>query len=199
MGRTGNPTDPAFGRPGDPARPVWWALRVARCSTRAADLMGIRKGFGRAVPDATVPFGSGTRPDYLPGPESETSSRMHHPPREFRSALSQAETAANALSGAIRAVLDPMLPGSSGARSCGRALGLERTLGWKLWTIAHTSDLATTLKVLPGRRGWTQVAAALAKRGGDPAAIAAMRDAAERLHELLSALKRSPALLRAIA
>jgi hypothetical protein len=123
---------------------------------------------------------------------------MHQPPREFRSALSQAETAANALSGAIRAVLDPMLPGSSGARSCGRALGLERTLGWKLWTIAHTSDLATTLKVLPGRRGWTQVAAALGKRGGNPAAIAAMRDAADRLHGLLGDLKRSPALLRAI-
>jgi hypothetical protein len=91
-----------------------------------------------------------------------------------------------------------MLPGTSGARSCGRALGLERTLGWKLWTVAHTSDLATTLKVLPGRRGWTQVAASLAKRGGDPTAIAAMRDAADRLHELLAELKRSPALLRAI-
>jgi len=123
---------------------------------------------------------------------------MTHAPPDFRSALHQAEAAAGSLGLAVRTALGPILPESGGARSCGRALGLERTLGWKVWTIAHSSDLATILRMLPGRRGWTQVLAALRRRGAEGPAVDAVRTAADRMQDLLGDLRRRPALLRAI-
>jgi hypothetical protein len=123
---------------------------------------------------------------------------MTSPPKDFRSALQQAETAATALGVAVRTALGPLLQDSGGARSCGRALGLERTLGWKVWSLAHASDLAAMLRVLPGRRGWTQVYASFRRRGMTAESAEAVRASAERLMAVVEDLRKEPALLRAI-
>jgi hypothetical protein len=123
---------------------------------------------------------------------------MDPAPSKFGSALQRVETAFAAVRLAAAEVLRPLLPASSGARSCGRALGLERTLGWKLWTIAHTADLATGLRAMPGRRGWSQVLTALRQRDAPIAAVAALRQAAEHLEATMAEFRRDPALLRAI-
>lgn len=65
---------------------------------------------------------------------------------------------------ALRTCLDQCVPAGAGGRSCGRALGLDRTLGWRCWTIAHTTDLATVLRMLPGSRGWRLILKALEAR-----------------------------------
>ena len=123
---------------------------------------------------------------------------MDPAPSKFGSALQRTEADFAAVRVAVGEVLRPLLPVSSGSRSCGRALGLERTLGWKLWTIAHTADLATGLRAMPGRRGWSQVLEARRQRGAPIAAVAALRQASEQLEATLAEFRRDPALLRAI-
>jgi len=122
----------------------------------------------------------------------------HEPSIDFRSARQRAETSARALATATRTALGTLLQESGGARSCGRSLGLERTLGWKLWTVAQSSDLSTLLRALPGRRGWIQIVSALRSRGPVPEAAHGVQVAAEQLLALVGELQRSPALLRAI-
>ena len=122
----------------------------------------------------------------------------HESPVDFRSARQRAETSARALASAVRAALGDALQESGGARSCGRALGLERTLGWKVWNLAYATDLAAVLRVLPGRRGWTQVMTALDNLGVDAPRIKAVRAAADQMLEVVRELRRQPSLLRAV-
>lgn len=119
-------------------------------------------------------------------------------PSKFGSALHRVEIAFAAVRLSAAEVLRPLLPASSGARSCGRALGLERTLGWKLWTIAHTADLATGLRAMPGRRGWSQVMNALRQRNASAVALESLHGAVEQFLATLGEFQADPALLRAI-
>ncbi len=123
---------------------------------------------------------------------------MDPAPSKFGSALQRVEAAFAAVRFAAIEVLRPLLPASSGARSCGRALGLERTLGWKLWTIAHTADLATGLRAMPGRRGWSQVMNALRQRNASAVALESLHGAVEQFLATLGEFQADPALLRAI-
>ena len=50
---------------------------------------------------------------------------------------------------ALRDALEGVLPESSGGRACGRALGLKHNLGWKVYTVATSTDTPTVLRLLP--------------------------------------------------
>ena len=117
---------------------------------------------------------------------------------EFRFARDRAEASARALAAAVRAALGTLAYESGGARSCGRALRLERTLGWKLWRVAHASDLPSLLRTLPGRRGWDQILLALQRQALAPAATDGVRAAAREMLAIVGELQRHPALFRAL-
>ncbi|NBP52119.1 MAG: hypothetical protein EBU70_13265, partial [Actinobacteria bacterium] len=44
------------------------------------------------------------------------------------------------LRAAVADAVDSAVPPGSGARSVGRSLGLTKTMGWKLWTLATSDD-----------------------------------------------------------
>lgn len=60
------------------------------------------------------------------------------------------------------------------------ALGLDLKLAWKLARIAQSGDPFACVRHLPGNAGWRIALAALAKSGGDRAAIAGANAAFER-------------------
>jgi hypothetical protein len=90
---------------------------------------------------------------------------MTAPVSEFLSRHADVSEAVERVRRSLRTCLDQCVPAEAGGRSCGRALGVDRTLGWRCWSIAHTSDLATVLRMLPGARGWRLVLKALDARG----------------------------------
>lgn len=104
-----------------------------------------------------------------------------------------------ALHAAMRAAVDEVLPVVSGARACGRALGLKRHLGWQVYTVAHTSDHATVIRALPKARGWKLVMQALAEVGCTHAVLGNLQAAADRLRKQLQASLADRATVRAVA
>lgn len=101
----------------------------------------------------------------------------------------------HALHGALRSVL----PELSGGRACGRALGLKRDLGWKIYAIATSTDTPTVLRLLPRRTGWALVLKGLRDAKCPPGRVAALAAAIDRISERLDAAHIDRALLRAVA
>lgn len=118
---------------------------------------------------------------------------------DYSRALAEVNAAVEGLSRALRPILDAVLPDGSGPRSCGRALGLSVTTGWRCWSIAHSSDPAIVLRWLPGRVGWQEILRGLASRGAGEAELASLRAAIDRLRETISSHQIRPSMLRSIA
>ena len=118
---------------------------------------------------------------------------------DYSRALAEVSAAVEGLSRALRPILEKALPERSGPRSCGRALGLSVTTGWRCWSIAHSTDPAVVLRWLPGRVGWQEILRGLAARGASEAELVSLRAAIERLREAISSHQIRPSMLRSIA
>lgn len=116
----------------------------------------------------------------------------------YRSQVATVSTAVQTVRDALRPVLDRVLPAGYGARSCGRALKMSVSNGWRCWTIAHTSDPAMAMRAMPGRRGWTQIMRALSDKGADAGEIAQLTAAIDQLDKCLADEGISNATLRAM-
>ena len=120
-------------------------------------------------------------------------------PMEFPELVSELGSLVERLRIALRAALDEVVPDLGGARACGRALGLKRGLGWKVYSLATASDLQTALKVLPQRDGWKQILARLEELQCPPAELDSLREAVAAAASRLDAAKIGRPLLRAVA
>lgn len=104
-----------------------------------------------------------------------------------------------AVQSALRAALEGISSDESGARACGRALGLTRSLGWSVWNMAFAPDTPAALRAMPGDKGWKLLGEGLVRRGCAPTRVASL---AREVHELRTALRARnlhPTLLRSIA
>jgi hypothetical protein len=120
-------------------------------------------------------------------------------PPTFDVANAQITSAALELHHALRDALDQVLPPGSGARACGRALGLRRQLGWQIYSIAHTADHAAVIRALPKRRGWELVLDALRERGYCETSLRVLRSAIQRLDAQLGNPHWDRSIVRAVA
>ena len=48
------------------------------------------------------------------------------------------------------------------ARACGRELGIDKSLAWKLVSLTQAPSPAEAITMMPGPRGWQQIIDALA-------------------------------------
>ena len=64
------------------------------------------------------------------------------------------------LSAALADALADVVPEPGAVRACGRGLGIDKNLAWRLVRLAEASDLAGVLSSRPGRRGWALAIAA---------------------------------------
>ena len=93
------------------------------------------------------------------------------------------ESTALALRDALAAALVDHLERSKSARDFARRIGLDKSIGWKLWRISTAPSAVAVLRVLPKRRGVAVMLEAVRAR----ARTGALADEAARLaHELLS-------------
>ncbi|MGA1044827.1 MAG: hypothetical protein ACO3ZY_06465 [Phycisphaerales bacterium] len=106
---------------------------------------------------------------------------------------------AEAVRSSLRRCFETALLPGTGARGCGRALGLRRNLAWKAYAVANSADLPSLLRALPGDNGWALVFEALEQTGRCEAeAIATLRTAVSALATRISEERLDPAALRAI-
>ena len=99
----------------------------------------------------------------------------------------------------MRRAVEGIAPDITGARACGRALGLTRGVGWGVFTILSVSDPPAVLRAMPRRKGWMLVLAQLEKAGCDPMHLRAVRVAADRLLDRLEVSGLDRVVLRAAA
>ena len=117
----------------------------------------------------------------------------------YDSLLQEVDRLATGVRTTLRRCFETTLLPGTGARGCGRALGLRRNLAWKIFAIAHSADLPSLLRALPGESGWVLVFEAIERTGRcDPAALADLRNAVQALSDRISAERVDPAALRAI-
>lgn len=99
----------------------------------------------------------------------------------------------------LRECLDATLPKLDGARACARALGLKRDLGWRIYALATSADLATSAGALPRRSGWTLVSRSLRNAGCPPRKLAALSEASAATLRLVETGKVGRSMLRVLA
>jgi hypothetical protein len=104
-----------------------------------------------------------------------------------------------AVQSALRAALEGIASDESGARACGRALGLTRSLGWSIWNMAFAPDTPAALRAMPGDKGWKLLNDGLVRRGCPPTRVGALTKAVQELRTALRARNLHPTLLRSIA
>lgn len=90
------------------------------------------------------------------------------------------------LRSAVADALDSSVPAGSGARSVGRSLGLTKTMGWKLWTIATCGEHERVLEAIPGERGWRTMMMALEASCPARSKVARVRSAMDALRRAAS-------------
>ena len=117
----------------------------------------------------------------------------------FDEELERLSIQVNAVQTALRGALDGIASDESGARACGRALGLTRSLGWLIWNTAFAPDLPAALRAMPGDKGWKMLFEGLARRGCAPTRVAALTQAVQDLKTALRARNLHPTLLRSIS
>jgi hypothetical protein len=105
----------------------------------------------------------------------------------------------SAVQSALRAALEGIASDESGARACGRALGLTRSFGWSIWNTAFAPDVPAALRAMPGDKGWKLLAEGLTRRGCPPSRIVALERAVRTLRAELRSRNLHPTLLRSIA
>jgi len=99
----------------------------------------------------------------------------------------------------LRAALGAVLPEGAGARSCGRALGISRSLAWGCWNLAAGPDLPAALRALPGTKGWTLILEGLERCGCPAATVQALRKSVDAVERELRTGRVAPSLLRSMA
>jgi hypothetical protein len=120
-------------------------------------------------------------------------------PTEFKQAFEELTARTRSLSSALRTALAHVLPETSGARACGRALRLRRSLGWQVYAVAHSTDASTVLRALPREQGWDLIQHSLQRAGCPVKALDALRSEIQATETLLSGAKIDRAMLRAVA
>jgi hypothetical protein len=100
---------------------------------------------------------------------------------------------------ALRAAIESVLPVSTGARACGRALGLTRFLGWAIWNLAYAPDVPAAIRSMPGVRGWASVIAALRKAGCPDPRLERLKRCSADVSRRFSNKRINITLLRSIA
>lgn len=116
----------------------------------------------------------------------------------YEEILRDVGTLADAVRSALRRCFEEALLPGTGARGCGRALGLRRNLAWKAFAVAHSADLPSLLRALPGESGWAFVFEAIERTGRCTSGVGDLRAAVEALTARISAERLDPAALRAI-
>jgi hypothetical protein len=137
--------------------------------------MGV--GVGRGVPT----FGARK----VPGRRRTRSVRIHLPAnpvptpssQSSRSPLDLLEGRARSLSDALAAALAAVVREPTAVRACGRALGVDKNLAWRLVRLSEAADLAGVLASRPGSRGWALAESALARLGCRPELMATLSEA----------------------
>ena len=124
---------------------------------------------------------------------------MRKPALDFAATVAEVSALIATLRRALRDALDCVLPELSGARACGRALGLKHNLGWKVYTVATSTDTPTVLRLLPRRAGWTLVLKGLREAKCPEHRLGSLAAAVDRLAEHLDEAHLDRALLRAVA
>jgi hypothetical protein len=124
---------------------------------------------------------------------------MPDSPQDFESTLAQVSSEITVLQAALRDALESVLPVSTGARACGRALGLTRFLGWAIWNLAYAPDVPAAIRSMPGGRGWASVIAALRKAGCPDPRLERLERSAGGVSRLFSRKRINVTLLRSIA
>jgi len=99
----------------------------------------------------------------------------------------------------LRAALETVLPRDTGARACGRALGISRTQGWQAWSLAYAPDLSSATSRLLGRPGWRQLLVAIRRAGYPTLDLERLSNAVAELDRVLVRHQATASDLRSIA
>ena len=99
----------------------------------------------------------------------------------------------------LRAALETVLPRDTGARACGRALGISRTQGWQAWSLAYAPDLSSATSRLLGRPGWRQLLVAIRRAGYPTLDLERLSNAVAELDLVLVRHQATASDLRSIA
>lgn len=120
-------------------------------------------------------------------------------PDEFSTVVAELTSLVDRLRTTLRSALESVLPSLDGARAFGRALGLKRVLGWKIYTVATSDDMPDVLKALPRRPGWNLLLERLERAGCPDARLDQLSTAIDALLARLDGSRIDRPLLRAIA
>lgn len=118
---------------------------------------------------------------------------------DYDAIVSAISAAIGELQTALRAALESVLPPTSGARACGRALGVTLTLGWRCWTMAYAAELPAAVSRMPGPRGWSMLLEGFRRAGCDRRLMDRLVEAVRRVDRLLASKEVTTTLLRSIA
>lgn len=124
---------------------------------------------------------------------------MSTSPPDFAAVVAEVSACIASLRQALNGALRCVLPELNGGRACGRALGLKRDLGWKVYAIASSTDAPTVLRLLPRRTGWKLVLKGLRDAKCPPDRLSALTAAIDAVVARLDAADVDRALLRAVA
>lgn len=86
--------------------------------------------------------------------------------------------ALDALRSVSTGVVARVSPRTLGARELARRLGLDKTLGWRLFILAHESDPLKVLRNLPGAKAWPRIVTGMRAAGTDATGLQAFESAA---------------------
>lgn len=117
----------------------------------------------------------------------------------FSTVVAELTTLVDHLRRELREALEAVIPVLDGARACGRALGLKRGLGWKVYAVANSTELPEAIAALPRQAGWRLLFASLRKARCPATKLAALEKAVAALQDRLDSGEFRRPMLRAIA
>lgn len=118
---------------------------------------------------------------------------------DYDAIVSAISEAIGELQASLRAALESVLPPTSGARACGRALGVTLTLGWRCWTMAYAAEVPAAVSRMPGPRGWTLLLDGFRRAGCDRRVMDRLVEAVRRVDRLIASREVTTTLLRSMA